>query len=549
MATHPDAGKQAPRDTLVNVPALMAAYYRHQPEILDNPGHKVEFGTSGHRGSALNTTFNENHIAAICQAIAEYRAEAGIKGPLYLGKDTHALSEAAFGTALEVLVANDVRVRIQDGDGYTPTPVISHAILTHNRDADADDLADGIVITPSHNPPEDGGIKYNPAKGGPADTDITGWIAQRANELLANDLEEVEWIPAEAVDESPLVEDFDYISHYVNDLGSVVDMEAIAKAGIRIGVDPMGGSGLHFWKPIAEKYQLDITVVNEAVDPTFSFMPLDKDGRIRMDCSSPYAMQNLLAIKDQFDISVGNDPDYDRHGIVCKSTGLMNPNAYLAVAIEYLATHRPQWKQDIKFGKTLVSSAMIDRVVNGLGRELCEVPVGFKWYVDGMFDGDMAFGGEESAGASFLRKDGSVWSTDKDGIIMSLLAAEILAVTGKDPQALYEEQVARYGRPYYKRIDVPCTAEQKTVLKGLSPEAVKGDTLAGDAITRILTRAPGNDAPIGGLKVETANGWFAARPSGTENVYKIYLESFVSEEHVSQLETDAKALVDSVLGA
>jgi len=343
------------------------------------------------------------------------------------------------------------------------------------------------------------------------------------------------------------VEDFDYISHYVNDLGSVIDMEAIAKAGIKIGVDPMGGSGLHFWKPIAEKYNLDITVVNEAVDPTFSFMPLDKDGRIRMDCSSPYAMQNLLNIKDQFDISVGNDPDYDRHGIVCKATGLMNPNHYLAVAIEYLATHRPEWKQDIKFGKTLVSSAMIDRVVNGLGRELCEVPVGFKWYVEGMFNGDMAFGGEESAGASFLRKDGTVWSTDKDGIILSLLAAEILAVTGKDPQALYEEQVARYGRPYYKRIDVPCEPEQKAILKGLSPEAVHGDSLAGDAITRILTNAPGNDAPIGGLKVETANGWFAARPSGTENVYKIYLESFVSEEHVDQLEADAKALVDSVL--
>jgi phosphoglucomutase len=548
MAIHPDAGKVAPRASLVNVPALMAAYYRQQPDIVNNPEQQVAFGTSGHRGSAFNTTFNENHIAAVCQAIAEYRAEAGVKGPLYLGKDTHALSEAAFGTAMEVLVANDVRVRIQDGDGYTPTPVISHAILTHNQDADPDDMADGIVITPSHNPPEDGGIKYNPAMGGPADTDITSWIANRANELLANDLDEVEWVPAEDANESKLVEDFDYIGHYVNDLGNVVDMAAIAKAGIRIGVDPMGGSGLHFWEPIARKYNLDITVVNEAIDPTFSFMSLDKDGRIRMDCSSPYAMTNLLAMKDQFDISVGNDPDYDRHGIVCPSSGLMNPNAYLAVAIEYLATHRPDWPQTVKFGKTLVSSAMIDRVVNGLERELCEVPVGFKWYVEGMFKGEMAFGGEESAGASFLRKDGSVWTTDKDGIIMALLAAEILAVTGKDPQQLYEEQVARYGRPYYKRIDVPCAAEQKVVLSSLSADAVQGDTLAGDAITRILTTAPGNGAPIGGLKVETANGWFAARPSGTENVYKIYLESFVSEAHIDLLEADAKALVNSVLG-
>ncbi|MGB1092873.1 MAG: phosphoglucomutase, alpha-D-glucose phosphate-specific, partial [Oceanobacter sp.] len=434
----------------------------------------------------------------------------------------------------------------QEGRGYTPTPVVSHAIVSHNRDAAI--KADGIIITPSHNPPEDGGIKYNPSKGGPADTDITGWVANRANELLENDLEGVEWITAEDTQASALVEDFDYISHYVNDLGSVIDMEAISKAGIRIGVDPMGGSGLHFWKPIAEKYNLNITVVNDKVDPAFGFMTLDKDGRIRMDCSSPYAMQNLLAMKDDFDIAVGNDPDYDRHGIVCKGFGLMNPNHYLAVAIEYLATHRPEWKQDIKFGKTLVSSAMIDRVVNGLGRELCEVPVGFKWYVEGMFAGEMAFGGEESAGASFLRKDGGVWTTDKDGIILALLAAEILAVTGKDPQQLYEEQVARYGRPYYKRIDVPCEPEQKAVLKALSPEAVKSDTLAGDPIVRALTNAPGNGAAIGGLKVETENGWFAARPSGTENVYKIYLESFQGEEHLAKLEEDAKELVNSVLG-
>jgi len=547
MALHPDAGKTAPHNVLVNLPALMAAYYRQQPEIIDNPEQQVSFGTSGHRGSALNTTFNENHIAAICQAIAEYRQQAGVKGPLYLGKDTHALSEAAFGTALEVLTANDVRVRVQDGE-YTPTPVISHAILTHNANGSDEDIADGIVITPSHNPPEDGGIKYNPAQGGPADKEITDWIANRANELLENDLDEVEWIPAEAVAETGLVEAFDYISHYVADLGNVIDMEAIAKAGVRIGVDPMGGSGINFWKPIAERYNLNIEVVNEKIDFTFGFMPLDKDGRIRMDCSSPYAMQNLLQLKDNFDIAVGNDPDYDRHGIVCSATGLMNPNAYLAVAIEYLATHRPEWPQDIQFGKTLVSSGMIDRVINGLDRELCEVPVGFKWFVDGLFNGTMAFGGEESAGASFLRRNGQVWTTDKDGFILALLAAEILAVTGKDPQQLYLEQVMRYGQPYYKRLDVPCSAEQKNLLKSLSAEAVNGDMLAGDMITNILTEAPGNGAAIGGLKVETDNGWFAARPSGTENIYKIYLESFVSQDHLQLLEDDAKALVNSVLG-
>jgi phosphoglucomutase len=546
MAIHPGAGKPAAQESLVNVPLLIAAYYRQQPDIGAVPGQSVSFGTSGHRGSALNTTFNEHHIMAICQAIAEVRAEMGVAGPLYLGKDTHALSQSAYLTALEVLVANGVRVRVQDGGGYTPTPVISHAILTHN--SGATDVADGIVITPSHNPPEDGGIKYNPANGGPADTVITNRIAERANSLLQAGLEGVTRLPAAAVAGSELIEPFDYIGHYVADLDAVVDMQAIAKAGVRIGVDPMGGSGLHFWKPIAEKYGLNIELVNDKVDFTFGFMPLDKDGRIRMDCSSPYAMQNLLQLKDRFDIAVGNDPDYDRHGIVCASSGLMNPNAYLAVAIEYLATHRPQWPADIKFGKTLVSSAMIDRVVNGLGRELCEVPVGFKWYVDGLFSGDMAFGGEESAGASFLRKDGKVWTTDKDGIILALLAAEILAVTGKDPQQLYQEQVERYGQPYYKRIDVPCTAEQKAVLSSLDAAAVSGDTLAGDAITAILTTAPGNGAAIGGLKVATANGWFAARPSGTENVYKIYQESFVSEEHLARLEADAKALVDAALG-
>lgn len=542
---HPDAGKIAPQTALVNIPALMAAYYRLQPDIRNKPEQKVSFGTSGHRGNAFSTTFNELHIAAICQAIAEHRASQGISGPLYLGKDTHALSEAAFVTALEVLIANGVRVRVQKGGGYTPTPVVSHAILTHNRDQA--DTADGIIITPSHNPPEDGGIKYNPANGGPADTDITQWIAERANQLLSDCADEIKRTSAQSLDDNTLIEDFDYISHYVEDLDSVIDMKAIADAGIRIGVDPMGGSGLHFWQPIAERYGLNIEVVNDKVDFTFSFMPLDKDGRIRMDCSSPYAMQNLLALKDQFDIAVGNDPDYDRHGIVCASSGLMNPNAYLAVAIEYLATHRPQWPDTIAFGKTLVSSAMIDRVVNGLGRELCEVPVGFKWYVDGLYSGQLAFGGEESAGASFLRKDGTVWTTDKDGIILALLAAEILAVTGKDPQQCYLDQVARYGQPLYQRIDVPCSAEQKKQLSSLNAESVKGDTLAGDPITGILTRAPGNNAAIGGLKVETANGWFAARPSGTENIYKIYLESFVSAEHLAQLETDARAFVSETI--
>ncbi len=546
MAIHPGAGKPAPKDSLVNLPKLISAYYRKQPEIAAHAGQRVSFGTSGHRGSAFSTSFNEWHILAICQAIAELRATLGIAGPLYLGKDTHALSESAYNSALEVLAANGVRVRVQEGDGYTPTPVISHAILTHN--ARHDDRADGIVITPSHNPPEDGGIKYNPPQGGPADQEITNQIAQRANELLANGLDGVKRLSARQLENHPLIEPFDYISHYVGELDQVIDMQAIAQAGIRIGVDPMGGSGLHFWKPIAERYGLNIHVVNEHVDFTFGFMPLDKDGRIRMDCSSPYAMQNLLQLKDQFDIAVGNDPDYDRHGIVCASSGLMNPNAYLAVAIEYLASHRPQWSTELQFGKTLVSSAMIDRVVNGLGRQLCEVPVGFKWYVEGLFSGQLAFGGEESAGASFLRRDGSVWTTDKDGIILALLAAEILAVTGKDPQQLYQEQVARYGQPYYKRLDAPCSAAQKKLLGSLDAAAVSGDKLAGDPITAILTHAPGNGAAIGGLKVETGNGWFAARPSGTEDIYKIYLESFVSEAHLEQLEADAKALVATVLG-
>jgi phosphoglucomutase len=547
MAIHPQAGQLASHDLLVNLPELMSAYYLKKPRVVTHPDERVSFGTSGHRGSAFSTSFNENHILAIAQAIAEYRLSKNITGPLYLGKDTHALSEAAFQTTVSVLTANGVRVRTQLNGGYTPTPVISHAVLTHNKTQK--DTSDGIVITPSHNPPEDGGIKYNSSKGGPADKDITDWIAKRANELLEANLKGIKRFSLDKVEASGLIEPFDYINHYVNDLENVIDMKAIADAKIRIGVDPMGGSGIHYWEPIAKKYGLDITVVNKEVDPTFRFVPLDKDGRIRMDCSSPYSMQGLLKLKDDFDIAVGNDPDYDRHGIVCAGFGLMNPNAYLAVAIEYLSQHRKLWPQDIQFGKTLVSSGMIDRVVAGLGRKLCEVPVGFKWYVEGLYEGSMAFGGEESAGASFLRKDASVWTTDKDGFIMALLAAEILAVTGKDPQTLYETQVSNYGKPFYKRIDVAATTAQKALLGALDVKDVTQTELAGEEIISVLTHAPGNNAPIGGLKVSTENGWFAARPSGTENVYKIYLESFISEEHLASLESEAKALVDSVLGS
>ncbi|MCC4274733.1 phosphoglucomutase (alpha-D-glucose-1,6-bisphosphate-dependent) [Marinomonas communis] len=543
MAIHPLAGQLAPTDNLVNIPKLMSAYYTQKPNVA-NPNEKVSFGTSGHRGSALHTSFNEDHILVVCQAICEYRKSHNINGPLYLGKDTHALSEAAFTTALQVFVANEVTVRIQKGDGYTPTPVISHAILTHNQSSE--EMADGVVITPSHNPPEDGGIKYNPPKGGPADKDITDWVANRANELLANQLNGVNAVSVAQAMSSSLVEEFDYIEHYVADLENVIDMKAIRDANVRIGVDPLGGSGIAYWQPIADRYGLNIEVVNDRVDPTFSFMPLDKDGRIRMDCSSPYAMNNLLKIQDEFDVAVGNDPDYDRHGIVCPGFGLMNPNAYLAVAIEYLASHR-EWPADIQYGKTLVSSAMIDRVVASLNKTLCEVPVGFKWYVDGLFEGTMAFGGEESAGASFLRRDGGVWSTDKDGFILALLAAEILAVTGKNPAQLAQEQAQRFGQPYYKRIDVAATPEQKAILGKLEANSVEADTLAGDTIVSKLTHAPGNGAAIGGLKVSTDNGWFAARPSGTENVYKIYLESFVSEEHLALLEKEAVALVNTVL--
>lgn len=545
MSLHPLAGQQVPNDRIPNISRLMTAYYVQEPDVHQHPEHKVSFGTSGHRGSALNCSFNEPHVLAICQAIADYRKMQGINGPLFLGKDTHALSEAAFASALEVLIANKIQVCIQKDLGYTPTPVISHAILTQNDGADGK-LADGIVITPSHNPPEDGGIKYNPPHGGPADTDVTNWIQQRANELLAKDLDGVKMMPYSLAIQSGYCQHIDYIQHYVDDLENVIDMAAIAKAGIRIGVDPLGGSGIGYWPRIAEKYGLDITVVNDKVDPAFAFMPLDKDGQIRMDCSSACAMANLIQLKDQFDVAIGNDPDFDRHGIVTRSGGLMNPNHYLAVAINYLLSNRPDWPASLAIGKTLVSSALIDRVVAARGRKLCEVPVGFKWFVDGLFNGTLAFGGEESAGASFLRLDGKVWSTDKDGIILGLLAAEMLAKTGVDPYKQYQALTKELGSPLYRRIDAPASAEQKTALKSLDIASVTQTELAGDPIQAVLTRAPGNQADIGGVKVVTRNGWFAARPSGTENAYKIYLESFVDQQHLQQLEQDAKAFVDQV---
>lgn len=545
MSLHPLAGQPVPNELIPNVCRLMTAYYVLEPDVHLHPEQKVSFGTSGHRGSALSCSFNEPHVLAICQAVADYRKKQGITGPLFLGKDTHALSEAAFTSALEVLIANNIQVCIQKGLGYTPTPVISHAILTQNQGATSQ-LADGIVITPSHNPPEDGGIKYNPPHGGPADTDVTDWIEQRANELLAKDLEGVRMMPYTLALQSGYCQHIDYIQHYVDDLENVIDMAAIAKAGIRIGVDPLGGSGIDFWPRIAERYGLNITVVNNKVDPAFSFMSLDKDGKIRMDCSSAYAMANLIKLKDQFDIAIGNDPDFDRHGIVTRSGGLMNPNHYLAVAINYLLANRPKWDEKLAIGKTLVSSALIDRVVAAQGRILKEVPVGFKWFVDGLYKGEIAFGGEESAGASFLRHDGTVWSTDKDGFILGLLAAEMLAKTGVDPYQQYQALTRELGSPLYRRLDAPASAAQKTALKNLDVSSVSTKTLAGDAILAVLTKAPGNDASIGGVKVVTKNGWFAARPSGTENAYKIYLESFVDQAHLEQLEQDAKAFVAEV---
>ncbi len=542
--THPLAGQPAPAASLADIPALLAAY-RNPPDPAD-PAQCVAFGTSGHRGSALNRSFNEAHILAIAQVVAEYRAGAGVTGPLFLGMDTHALSAPAQRTTLEVLAANGVEVRFQAYGGFTPTPVISHAILTHNAGRTAG-LADGIVITPSHNPPQDGGIKYNPPHGGPADTDVTGWIERRANELLADGNRGVRRVTYEQALAAPTTSAVDLMSGYISDLGSVVDMEAIRRAGLRIGVDPMGGAAVAYWKPIAEHYGLDLTVVNPAVDPAFAFMTLDHDGKIRMDCSSPYAMASLVALKDRFAIAWGNDADVDRHGIVAPSLGLMNPNHYLAVAINYLLAHRPQWPATAAVGKTLVSSGLIDRVVAGLGRHLLEVPVGFKWFSAGLRDGGICFGGEESAGASFLRRDGSAWTTDKDGIILGLLAAEITAVTGKDPGQHYLELAARYGTPYYVRLDAPASPTEKAAFKQLTAERVSAAALAGEPIVARLTRAAGNDAPIGGLKVATENGWFAARPSGTEDIYKIYAESFRSAEHLQQVVAEAKEIVSAAL--
>jgi len=545
MSAHQLAGKLAPHEMLVNVPRLVSAYYTNQPDP-GQPAHRVAFGTSGHRGSSHTYSFNETHILAISQAICEYRKMQGYSGPLYMGMDTHALSEPAMYTALEVFAANAVEVVIQQGLGYTPTPVISLAILTYNRGRSSG-LADGVVITPSHNPPEDGGFKYNPPSAGPADTVTTRWIQDRANQIMANGMKEVHRIPVEKALKAATTHHVDYVMPYVEGLRHVVQMDQISAAGLKIGVDPMGGSGVAYWAPIAEMYRLQVEVVNPRVDPTFAFMTLDHDGKIRMDCSSPYAMASLVDLKDHFDIAFGNDTDYDRHGIVTRSVGLMNPNHYLATAIWYLFQHRPGWGRAVAIGKTLVSSSMIDRVAASLDRRLCEVPVGFKWFVDGLLDGSFGFGGEESAGASFLRHDGRVWTTDKDGFIMDLLAAEILAVTGRDPGEHYQELEERFGKAWYARKDAPVTPAGKAVLGNLSPEQVEAGQLAGDQITSKLTRAPFNDAPIGGLKVVTANGWFAARPSGTENVYKIYAESFISPEHLATIQLEAQAIVDAAL--
>ena len=541
---NPRAGHPAELSMLVNVPRLITAYYAGRPDPA-LPAERVSFGTSGHRGSSLSNSFNEGHILAISQAICDYRREQGIKGPLFLAKDTHALSEPAYATALEVLAANDVDVMIDREDGYTPTPVLSHAILTHNRQPRTE-RADGIVITPSHNPPEDGGFKYNPPDGGPADTTITSWIAARANKLLEGGLLDVRRIALAKALRAPTIHRHDYATSYIDDLAAVVDIEAIRGAGLKIGVDPLGGAGVTYWDRISERYGVPLTVVNKLVDPTFRFMTLDWDGQIRMDCSSPYAMASLIALKDRFDVAFACDTDHDRHGIVTRSAGLMNPNHYLAVAIFYLFRNRPEWPARACVGKTLVSSGMIDRVAKKLGRKLVEVPVGFKWFVEGLLDGSLGFGGEESAGASFLRRDGAVWTTDKDGVIMGLLAAEMTAVAGRDPGELYSELTAEFGAPAYQRIDVPATAEQKKILKELAPEQVKTSELAGEKIEAMLTTAPGNGQPIGGLKIVTANGWFAARPSGTEDVYKVYAESFVGEDHLHKIQEEARQIIAGV---
>lgn len=545
MANDPRAGQPAQQSDLINVAQLTSQYYVLQPEA-GNAAHAVKFGTSGHRGSALRQSFNEAHILAIAQAIAEVRRQQGTTGPCYVGKDTHALSEPAFISVLEVLTANGVDVVVQENNGFTPTPAVSHAILCFNRKGGAQ--ADGIVITPSHNPPEDGGIKYNPPNGGPADTNLTSVIEKRANELLSLKLQGVQRQSLDKAWTGGHLHAQDLVQPYVEGLVDIVDMPAIQRAGMKLGVDPLGGSGIAYWQRIAEHYKLDLTLVNDSIDQTFRFMHLDHDGIIRMDCSSESAMAGLLALRDKFDLAFANDPDYDRHGIVTPA-GLMNPNHYLAVAINYLFQHRPQWGGNVAVGKTLVSSAMIDRVVADLGRKLVEVPVGFKWFVDGLFDGSFGFGGEESAGASFLRFDGTPWSTDKDGIIMCLLAAEITAVTGENPQHHYNDLAKRFGAPSYNRIQAPATSAQKAALSKLSPEMVKASTLAGDPITARLTAAPGNGASIGGLKVMTDNGWFAARPSGTEEAYKIYCESFLGAEHREKIEHEAVEIVSEVFAS
>jgi phosphoglucomutase len=545
MALSPLAGKPAPQDILVDLARLEQEYYTRWP-AMEDPGQRVSFGTSGHRGSALHGSFNEAHILAITQAICDYRRSQGTDGPLYMGKDTHALSGPAQRTALEVLAANGVETIIQRDDGVTPTPVISRAILVYNRTRTTH-LADGIVVTPSHNPPEDGGFKYNPSNGGPADTEVTQWVEARANALLREGNAGVKRVPFAVAMQAASTHQEDFILPYVNDLRHVVDMDAIRAAGLTLGVDPLGGAAAPYWEPISTLYQVDITVVNPTIDPTFAFMTVDHDGQIRMDCSSPYAMARLVDLKDQYRLACANDPDADRHGIVTPGAGLMNPNHYLAVAIRYLLTHRAHWPAQAVVGKTLVSSSMIDRVVRHLDRQLCEVPVGFKWFVPGLFDGSCCFGGEESAGASFLRLDGSVWTTDKDGPIMNLLAAEITARTEKDPGEHYRELTAQFGTPYYTRIDASATPAQKAQLQKLSPEAVQASTLAGETITARLTRAPGNNAPIDGLKVVAASGWFAARPSGTEHIYKIYAESFQDEAHLKAIVAEAQQIVDNAL--
>lgn len=539
------AGTVAQPSDLVDIDQLLAAYFDRVPDA-DDPDQRVVFGTSGHRGSSLKTSFNEHHIAAITQAIVEYRTAQGITGPLFMGKDTHALSGPAQDTALQVLAANGVRTLLDSRDGFTPTPALSHAILTYNA-SEPEDRADGIVITPSHNPPTDGGFKYNPPHGGPADTDATEWIANRANDLIAAGLDGVERVPLEEAAAAETTGTFDFLDSYVSALPEIIDLEAIKESGLHIGADPMGSASVAYWQEIGERFGLNLTVVNPEVDPQWAFMTLDWDEKIRMDCSSPSAMASLIGNRDEYDIATGNDADSDRHGIVTPDAGLMNPNHYLAVAIDYLYRNRAGWSPEAGIGKTLVSSSIIDRVADSLGRRLVEVPVGFKWFVPGLLDGSIGFGGEESAGASFLRMDGSAWTTDKDGIILALLAAEITARTGKTPSQRYAELTEQFGDPVYERIDAPATREQKAALKKLSAEQVTADTLAGEPITAKLTEAPGNGAAIGGLKVTTGSAWFAARPSGTEDVYKIYAESFQGEEHLKQVQEEAKALVDSVI--